>query len=274
MGFLIADRVQETTATTGTGTITLAGAVTQYQSFVTGIGVGNTTYYCILCGDGVSWETGLGTVGGSGPYTLARTTILSSSNSGAAISLTGTSTVFGDLPAAGVYVQTLCGVPLPPSAPAASVSAYATKGVGFTPNSNFYITGVMSPFVTVNAATYQAAVATINLSTFVVGSVLASSNVFTASSATNQNLMFTFPSAVLLVAGTSYVIAVSCTSGGATYVLPILTNSSSAVYPGLPGATPSYILRIAATSVTGGATMDNSAGTSGAYLISMQAFLP
>ena len=46
MAFAIADRVQETTTTTGTGTVVLAGAVTGYQSFAV-IGNNNTTYYTI-----------------------------------------------------------------------------------------------------------------------------------------------------------------------------------------------------------------------------------
>jgi hypothetical protein len=91
---LTADRVQETTATTGTSTLNLAGAATQYQTFVSGIGTGNQCYYCILAGNGTDWEVGIGTVTSGSPATLSRTTILSSSNSGAAVSLTGTSTVF------------------------------------------------------------------------------------------------------------------------------------------------------------------------------------
>lgn len=94
-----ADRVQETTTTTGTGTLSLAGAVVQYQSFVSGIGNGKACYYCILGGNGTDWEVGIGTVTSGSPNILSRATILSSSNSGAGISLTGTSTVFATLPA-------------------------------------------------------------------------------------------------------------------------------------------------------------------------------
>jgi hypothetical protein len=100
LSLVLADRVQETTTTTGTGTINLGGAVTQFQSFVSGIGNGNTAYYCIVSGDATNWEVGQGTVTSGSPDTLSRTTILASSNSGSAISLTGTSTVFGDAPAA------------------------------------------------------------------------------------------------------------------------------------------------------------------------------
>lgn len=100
MALIIADRVQETTTTTGTGTINLAGASVQYQTFISAIGNGNTTYYGITSGNGSDWEVGIGTVTSGTPNTLSRTTIIASSNSGAAITLSGTSTVFGNAPAA------------------------------------------------------------------------------------------------------------------------------------------------------------------------------
>jgi hypothetical protein len=103
MALVLADRVQETTTTTGTGTITLAGAVVGYQSFSV-IGNGNTTYYCVT--SGANWEVGIGTYTASGT-TLARTTILTSSAAGAAITLAGTSVVFCVYPAGkSVYAQT------------------------------------------------------------------------------------------------------------------------------------------------------------------------
>ncbi len=95
MALVLANRVQETTATTGTGTITLAGAVSGYQSFAV-IGNGNTTYYTLV--SGVAWEVGIGTYTTAGT-TLARTTVLSSSAAGARITLAGTSTVFVAYPA-------------------------------------------------------------------------------------------------------------------------------------------------------------------------------
>ena len=80
MALVIADRVKETTTTAGTGTITLAGATTGYQSF-SAVGDGNTTYYCIA-GQGTSeWEVGIGTYTSSGT-TLSRDTVLSSSAGG------------------------------------------------------------------------------------------------------------------------------------------------------------------------------------------------
>lgn len=98
MPLVIADRVQETTTTTGTGTITLAGAVSGFQSF-SAVGNGNTTYYTIAHTTAAEWEVGIGTYTSSGT-TLARTTILSSSNSNNAVNFSaGTKNVFCTLPA-------------------------------------------------------------------------------------------------------------------------------------------------------------------------------
>jgi hypothetical protein len=95
MALVLKDRVKETTTTTGTGTITLAGASAGFQAFSV-IGDGNSTYYAIKSGN--NWEVGVGTYTLSGT-TLARTTILESSNSGSAITLAGTSDVFVTYPA-------------------------------------------------------------------------------------------------------------------------------------------------------------------------------
>ncbi len=98
MALAIADRVKETSTTTGTGTYSLAGAVTGFRTFVAGIATGNTCYY--VATDGTDWEVGLGTVTDATPDTLARTTILASSNAGAAVNWgAGTRTLFCDLPA-------------------------------------------------------------------------------------------------------------------------------------------------------------------------------
>jgi hypothetical protein len=100
MALVVKDRVKETTTTTGAGTINLAGAVSGFQTFVAGAGDGNTTYYAIEDANGTGWEVGLGTVTDASPDTLARTTILASSNSDSAITLTsGTHTVFVTYPA-------------------------------------------------------------------------------------------------------------------------------------------------------------------------------
>jgi hypothetical protein len=96
MALVVKDRVQETSTTTGTGTITLAGAVTGFQSFSV-IGNTNTTYYAIV--GGTEWEVGLGTYTSSGT-TLSRDTVLESSNGGTKVNFSaGTKNVFVTYPA-------------------------------------------------------------------------------------------------------------------------------------------------------------------------------
>jgi hypothetical protein len=95
MALVLLDRAQETATANTTVSFTLTGASTGYQSLA-GVGNGNTTYYGAT--DGTNWETGIGTYSTTGP-TLTRTTILASSNSGAAVTFSGTVTVFVDYPA-------------------------------------------------------------------------------------------------------------------------------------------------------------------------------
>ena len=94
MALVIADRVRETSTTTGTGTLTLDGAVSGFQTFSTAIGNTNTCYYTIV--NGSEWEVGLGTVAAG---TLARTTVLKSSNAGSAVNFSaGSKDVFATYP--------------------------------------------------------------------------------------------------------------------------------------------------------------------------------
>lgn len=89
------DRVQETTTTTGTGTLNLGGAVTGFQTFVAGVGTGKTTYYCIGTVGSGEWEVGWGTVTDATPDTLSRTVVIASSNSNSLVTLSaGTKNVF------------------------------------------------------------------------------------------------------------------------------------------------------------------------------------
>ena len=122
MAFVVKDRVQESASASGTGTVTLLGAVLGFESFSSSIGNGNTTYYCIADQGGNNWEVGIGTVGAG---TLARTTVLASSNSDNIVDFaSGTQTVFctypaetsvsaSNTPTAG-YVLTAQGVGTPP----------------------------------------------------------------------------------------------------------------------------------------------------------------
>ena len=98
MAFVLADRVKETTTTTGTVPVTLAGASTGFQAFAV-IGDTNTTYYTIAGQTTSEWEVGIGTYSTTGP-TLTRTTVLASSTGGAAINFSaGTKDVFVTYPA-------------------------------------------------------------------------------------------------------------------------------------------------------------------------------
>lgn len=94
MALIVKDRIKESTNTTGTGTLTLTGATAGFQTFAA-VGDASTTYYAILNGN--NWEVGLGTYTASGT-TLSRDTVLSSSNAGAALNLSGGSDVFCTYP--------------------------------------------------------------------------------------------------------------------------------------------------------------------------------
>ena len=103
MALVLDDRVKETSTTTGTGTLDLSGAVSGFQTFVAGIGDGNTTYYAIVNRDEAEWEVGVGTITDASTDTLARTTVISSSNSDSATNFSaGTKDVFCTLPASKV----------------------------------------------------------------------------------------------------------------------------------------------------------------------------
>lgn len=107
MALVVKDRVRETTTTTGTGTITLGGAATGFQSFSV-IGDSNTTFYTIQLANTNEWEVGIGTYTLSGT-TLSRDTILESSNSGSAVNFSaGSKDVFVTYPAEkAIYVGNL-----------------------------------------------------------------------------------------------------------------------------------------------------------------------
>ena len=100
MAFVLNDRVKETTTSTGTGTINLAGAADTFETFVAGIGTTNTCFYCISHQTANEFEVGIGTVTDASPDTLSRDTIISSSNSDSAVNLSaGTKDVFCTYPA-------------------------------------------------------------------------------------------------------------------------------------------------------------------------------
>ena len=107
MALVINDRVRETSTTSGTGTLNLAGIVTGFQTFVAGIGNSNTTYYAIFEEGTNLFEIGIGTVTDATPDTLARTTVLNNSAGNTSkINFSGTLDVFCTLPASkSVYLD-------------------------------------------------------------------------------------------------------------------------------------------------------------------------
>ena len=99
MALVINNRVRELTSTTGTGAVTLGGAVGGFQTFAAGIGNDNTTYYAISINSENEWEVGLGTLN-SDSSTLTRTSVLESSNGDAAVDFSaGSKEIFCTLPA-------------------------------------------------------------------------------------------------------------------------------------------------------------------------------
>ena len=140
MPLVIADRVKETTTTTGTGAVTLAGAATGFRSFAA-VGNGNTTYYSIVDSSTGAWEVGLGTYTASGT-SLSRDVVLSSSNAGSKVSFgAGSKDVFVTQPAGrtvlsdGTGASGTWGISITGNAATVSsiTSGQVTTALGYTP---------------------------------------------------------------------------------------------------------------------------------------------
>ena len=123
MAFKLNDRVKESSATTGTGTFTLGGAVSGFETFSAGIGGDNTTYYCIFETGTNNFEVGFGTLNSSAS-TLARTNVISSSNSDGLVNFAGNTEVFCTVPGAKI------GLPNPEEYGSSSAPKIITVKVG------------------------------------------------------------------------------------------------------------------------------------------------
>ncbi len=157
MAFKLNDRVKESSSTTGTGTFTLGGAVSGFESFSAGIGGDNTTYYCIFETGTNNFEVGLGTLN-TGASTLARTYVISSSNSDAKVNFAGATEVFCTVPGAKI------GLPTPEeygssSAPkvitvtvAAKSGNHPYESAGGASSNAYYFDGLESPAITLSGA--------------------------------------------------------------------------------------------------------------------------
>ena len=140
MALIIKDRVLETCSSPGSGAVTLLGAVTGYQSFNAAVGNGNTCYYAIADQNGNNWETGVGTF--TAPASLARTTILASSNGGSVVNFSaGTQNVFLTYPASkAVTTDTLA---YPPAIGGTTPNSGAFTALSASQDPNFTSTGAM-----------------------------------------------------------------------------------------------------------------------------------
>ena len=157
MAFKLNDRVKESSATTGTGTLTLGGAVSGFETFAAGIGGDNTTYYCIFETGTNNFEVGLGTLN-TGASTLARTYVISSSNSDAKVNFAGATEVFCTVPGAKI------GLPTPEEYGSSSAPKVITvtvdsksgnhpyQSAGGASANAYYFDGLESPAITLSGA--------------------------------------------------------------------------------------------------------------------------
>ena len=155
MAFKLNDRVKESSATTGTGTFTLGGAVSGFETFAAGIGGDNTTYYCIFETGTNNFEVGFGTLNGSAS-TLARTNVISSSNSDALVNFAGATEVFCTVPGAKISL------PKPEEYGSSSAPKIITVKVGTKTtahpysgqgsSSAYFLDGLESPAITFSGA--------------------------------------------------------------------------------------------------------------------------
>ena len=235
MAFVLRDRVQETTATTGVGTITLAGAVAGYQAF-SAIGTGNTCYYTIV--SGVLWESGIGTYTLAGTL-LARTTILASSSGTTAITLAGTSTVFCGLPA---------GQQIPSATYLVGVAGTVNAITATLPVMGAYIIGQVFTLVpvgdntgavTLNINALGAIAVTGGAATALTGGELVAGAAYRLVYDGTRFLISNTPGRVLQ---TSYYVDAGNGPGGTTSVFPTYANASSALWSITPVSATSVLI--------------------------------
>ena len=227
MALVLADRVKETTTSTGTTAITLAGAATGYQTFLLAVGNANTTYYTIADQTGANWEVGIGTYTSAG-NTLSRDTVLASSNAGALVTFTsGTKDVFVTYPAErAVYIG---GSALPISSGGTGATTLAGAKIpvwdvanGFTGTQTFSGTSSTLAAILTNAAETTTVSATAATGTIAYYTSSQSVMYYTSNASANWTINITHS------AGTTLNTAMAV--GQTITVTHMVTNGATAFY--------------------------------------------
>ena len=235
MALIVADRVQETSTTTGTGSFTLAGAVTGYQTFASVLATADTTYYTIADQGGVNWEVGLGTF--TSPSTLARTTILSSSNAGSAVSFAaGTKSVFITYPAGRSVLSNSSGV-VPVNVGGTGAATLTANNVilgNGTSAVQFVAPGTTGNVLTSNGTTWASTTPATGPATYVRTAFTATAGQTTFTVAYTVGAVEVFVNGILLNSadytasnGTSVVLASACLVGDIVELIAISNGSLS-----------------------------------------------